>query len=38
MPKAGLEPFTPHRQRHFCATEMLKKGAKLEVVGRILRP
>lgn len=34
--RAGVEPFTPHQLRHFYATEMLKKGAKLEVVGRIL--
>lgn len=34
--RAGVEPFTPHGLRHFYATEMLKKGAKLEVVGRIL--
>lgn len=34
--RAGVKPFTPHGLRHFYATEMLKKGAKLEVVGRIL--
>jgi integrase/recombinase XerD len=34
--RAGVEPFTPHGLRHFYATEMLKGGAKLEVVGRIL--
>ena len=34
--RAGVEPFTPHGLRHFYATEMLRKGAKLEVVGRIL--
>lgn len=34
--RAGVEPFTPHQLRHFYATEMLRKGAKLEVVGRIL--
>ena len=34
--RAGVEPFTPHQLRHLYATEMLRKGAKLEVVGRIL--
>jgi site-specific recombinase XerD len=34
--RAGVEPFSPHQLRHFYATEMLRKGAKLEVVGRIL--
>lgn len=34
--RAGVEPFTPHGMRHFYATEMLRSGAKLEVVGRIL--
>jgi len=34
--RAGVEPFTPHGLRHFYATEMLRRGAKLEVVGRIL--
>jgi integrase/recombinase XerD len=34
--RAGVEPFSPHQLRHFYATEMLKAGAKLEVVGRIL--
>jgi integrase len=34
--RAGVRPFSPHGLRHFYATEMLKKGAKLEVVGRIL--
>ncbi|MEE8470333.1 MAG: tyrosine-type recombinase/integrase [Dehalococcoidia bacterium] len=33
---AGDEPFTPRQLRHFYATGILKKGAKLEVVGRIL--
>jgi site-specific recombinase XerD len=34
--RAGVRPFTPHQLRHFYATEMLRNGAKLEVVGRIL--
>ena len=34
--RAGVEPFTPHGLRHFYVTEMLRSGAKLEVVGRIL--
>lgn len=34
--RAGVKPFSPHGLRHFYATEMLKGGAKLEVVGRIL--
>lgn len=34
--RAGVRPFSPHGLRHFYATEMLKSGAKLEVVGRIL--
>jgi integrase/recombinase XerD len=34
--RAKVEPFTPHQLRHFYATESLRKGAKLEVVGRIL--
>ena len=34
--RVGVEPFTPHGLRHFYATEILRKGAKLEVVGRIL--
>jgi integrase/recombinase XerD len=34
--RAGVKPFTPHQLRHFYATEMLRNGAKLEVVGRIL--
>jgi site-specific recombinase XerD len=34
--RAGVEPFTPHQLRHYFATEMLRGGAKLEVVRRIL--
>ncbi len=34
--RAGVEPFTPHQLRHLYATEMLRSGAKLEVVERIL--
>lgn len=34
--RAAVRPFSPHGLRHFYATEMLKAGAKLEVVGRIL--
>jgi site-specific recombinase XerD len=32
----GLPHFTPHTLRHFYATYLLQKGAKLEVVSRIL--
>ena len=34
--RAGVRPFTPHQLRHLYATEMLRGGAKLEVVARIL--
>lgn len=34
--RTGVRPFSPHGLRHFYATESLRKGAKLEVVGRIL--
>ena len=34
--RAGVKPFTPHQLRHFYATHLLKKGAKLEVVSKIL--
>jgi integrase len=34
--RVGVTPFTPHQLRHLYATEMLRGGAKLEVVARIL--
>jgi len=34
--RAGVRPFTAHQLRHFYATQMLRGGAKLEVVSRIL--
>jgi len=34
--RAGVRPFTPHQLRHLYATHMLKNGAKLEIVSRIL--
>jgi len=34
--RAGVAPFTPHQLRHLYATHMLRGGAKLEVVARIL--
>ena len=34
--RLGVRPFTPHQLRHLYATTMLKGGAKLEVVSRIL--
>ena len=34
--RAGVRPFTPHQLRHLYATTMLRGGAKLEVVSRIL--
>jgi len=34
--RAGVTPFTPHQLRHLYATAMLRGGAKLEVVARIL--
>jgi integrase len=34
--RAGVRPFTPHQLRHFYATQMLRSGAKLEVVAKIL--
>jgi integrase/recombinase XerD len=34
--RAGVRPFTPHQLRHLYATHMLRNGAKLEVVSRIL--
>jgi len=34
--REGVTPFTPHQLRHFYATQMLRGGAKVEVVARIL--
>ena len=34
--RAGVRPFTPHQLRHLYATHMLRNGAKLEIVSRIL--
>ncbi len=34
--RAGIGPFTPHQLRHFYATQMLRGGAKVEIVSRIL--
>jgi integrase len=34
--RAGVMPFTTHQLRHLYATHMLRGGAKLEVVARIL--
>lgn len=34
--RVGVTPFTPHQLRHLYATHMLRGGAKLEVVSRIL--
>ena len=34
--RVGVRPFTPHQLRHLYATHMLKNGAKLEIVSRIL--
>jgi site-specific recombinase XerD len=34
--RAEVTPFAPHQLRHFYATEMLRHGAKLECVGKIL--
>ena len=34
--RAGVTPFTPHQLRHLYTTHMLRGGAKLEVVSRIL--
>jgi len=31
-----MAPFTPHQLRHYYATTMLRWGAKVEVVARIL--
>ncbi len=35
--KLGIEKVTPHQLRHLYATVLLKGGAKLEVVSKILR-
>jgi len=32
----GIKPVTPHQLRHWWATRMLQKGAKLEIVSRSL--
>ncbi|GAH30012.1 unnamed protein product, partial [marine sediment metagenome] len=34
--RAGVRPFTPHQLRHLYATHMLRGGAKVEIVSRIL--
>lgn len=34
--KLGIPPVTPHMIRHWFATSMLRNGAKLEVVSRLL--
>jgi len=34
--RIGIRPFTPHQLRHFYATQMLRGGAKLEIVSKIL--
>jgi integrase len=34
--RVGIRPFSAHQLRHFYATQMLRSGAKLEVVSRIL--
>ena len=34
--RLGVRPFTPHQLRHLYATTMLRDGAKLEIVSRIL--
>jgi integrase len=35
--RAGLAPIGPHRLRHTAATEMLRTGASLPDIGRVLR-
>jgi site-specific recombinase XerD len=35
--RAGLAPFGAHRLRHTAATEMLRGGASLSVIGQVLR-
>ena len=34
--REGVAPFTPHQLRHFYTTQMLRGGAKVEIVARIL--
>ncbi len=34
--REGAAPFTPHQLRHYYATTVLRRGAKVEVVARIL--
>ena len=34
--RLGIRPITPHGLRHFYATSMLKNGARIEVVSRLL--
>ena len=34
--RLGVRPFTPHQLRHLYATHMLRGGAKVEIVSRIL--
>jgi integrase len=34
--RLGIKPISPHGLRHFYATTMLKNGAKLEIVSKIL--
>ena len=34
--RVGVRPFTPHQLRHLYATHMLRNGAKLEIVSRVL--
>ena len=34
--RVGVRPFTPHQLRHLYTTHMLRGGAKLEIVSRVL--